>query len=63
MKKCYKQNCKNKTQFSSIDPEIVSILLDAAESSRLRTDKFMENHYPGTRVGDSFWKSCFRKQY
>ena len=63
MKKCYQQYCKNKTQFSSIDPEIVSILLDAAESSRLRTDKFMESHYPGSRVGDSFWKSYFRKHY
>lgn len=61
MKKCYQQYCKNKTQFSSIDPEIVSILLDAAESSRLRTDKFMEEHYPGTRVKDSFWKSYFQK--
>ena len=62
MKKCYKQYCDCETQLSSIDPEIVSILLDAVESSRLRTDKFMESHYPRTRVKDSFWKSYFQKQ-
>lgn len=62
MKKCYQQNCECESQFSLIDPEIVLVLLDAAESSRLRTDKFMEDHYPGTRVGDSFWKSYSQKQ-
>ena len=61
MKKCYQQNCECESQFSSIDPDIVSILLKAAESSRHRTDKFMEYHYPETRIEDNFWKSYFHK--
>lgn len=46
---------------SSIDPKIVSALLDAAKSSRLRTDEFMASRYPKTRITDSFWKSYFEK--
>lgn len=46
---------------SSIDPDIVSALLDAAKSSRLRTDQFMASRYPKTRITDSFWKSYFEK--
>ncbi|AJI78806.1 hypothetical protein [Corynebacterium singulare] len=52
---------KPKVQISSVDPEIVSALLAAAESSRLRTDEFMESRYPKTRAKDSFWKSYFKK--
>ena len=61
MKKSLNNSCKCKSQLSSNDPEIVSILLKAAESSRLRTDKFMEDHYPETHIEDNFWKTYFHK--
>ena len=51
---------KPNVQISSVDPAIVSTLLAAAESSRLRTDKFMESRYPKTRAEDSFWKLYFK---
>lgn len=50
-----------RNSISSIDPKIVSALLDAARSSRLRTDEFMASRYPKTRITDSFWKSYFEK--
>ena len=56
----FQQRRKPKIQISSVDPEIVSALLVAAESSRLRTDKFMESRYPKTRTEDSFWKSYLK---
>lgn len=61
MKTLSQPRCEHKVQISSVDPEIVSTLLVAAEFSRLRTGKFMESRYPETRAEDSFWKSYFHK--
>ena len=42
----YPQRRKDKAHISSVDPEIVAALLEAAETSRHRTDEFMARRYP-----------------
>mgnify|MGYP000905703600 CR=1 FL=1 len=56
------QRRKDKAQTSSVDPEIVAALLDAAETSRHRTDEFMASRYPEDRWKNSFWKAYFLKK-
>ncbi|AOX05005.1 hypothetical protein BJP05_01545 [Corynebacterium sp. NML98-0116] len=58
----YPQRRKDKAHISSVDPEIVAALLEAAETSRHRTDEFMARRYPEDRSKNRFWKSYFLKK-